>query len=487
MKILLILVLLSVNSFGFFNRPRVRSYSNTSFEYDYEGEKIICMGSPRYDLSSIRDREERQRWRDEERQVRKIDFNHCESSYSTRNYWTTRRREFTNSESQRVCSKHIRVNRQWIAIDQVDDSDCLYASDAPETSLERLHLDAGKRVIDGLCSDIEKCTLIIDQTNRNILFEIGAIIETIDRQNDVQKIYEQFERDGNDDYRREMESIVDSYKRALSLCQTNLPTADESLANDLRLDARTLERDISVFHWFPGDKALMSDRGYYEPENTRSLIYARVMQGLFWDRTNTRDVVGQGLYAASDPSATSSYGDKVLRIDLEEGTEYLDIRSNGRGFQVSPETQELLREEGCDFRPTGVARNGNYIYHKASLYEDRTCRRIFNRVIESEGYGFLAYDYRSDLPSFCDRSKGIETAFVLFNVPLNSDSVDMYTNSRPEDIKDLDEDELRRLQEFSVLRRSFDHGTQDFSSEQRREVEQQWKDRLFDCSSEYND
>lgn len=485
---LLILIFFSSNSFGFFSgRPRVRGYSNTSYAYDYASEKVVCMGSPRYDLHSVRDRQERQRWRNQERQLRKIDFDHCESSMNTRHYWTTRRSGFPNSAPQRVCSKHIRVNRQWIAVDQVEDRDCRYASEAPETSLERLHLDAGKRIIDGLCSDIEKCTLIIDETNRNILFEVGAIIETIDRQNDVQDIYEEFERNGNYDYRKEMESIVDSYRRALSLCQTNLPTADESLANDLRLDARTLERDISVFHWFPGDKAFMSDRGYYEAENTRSLIYARVMQGLFWDSTNTRDVVGQGLYAASDPSATSSYGDKVLRIDLEEGTEYLDIRSNGRGFQISPETHELLREEGCVFRPTGITRSGNHIYNKSSLYEDRTCRRIFNRVIESEGYGFLAYDYRSELPEFCDPSSGIETAFVLFNVPLNRDTVDMYTNSRPEDLKDLDEDELRRLQEFSVLRRSFDHGTQDFSSEQRREVEQQWKDRLFDCSSEYND
>lgn len=133
-----------------------------------------------------------------------------------------------------------------------------------------------------------------------------------------------------------------------------------------------------------------------------------------------------------------------------------------------------------------------YVGIKNTLYTNKVCREIFNRVIKKEGYQFLSYSYNSQPPRFCDKDKrqigDHSAAFVLFDVPLTSENIDLYDNNFEdrEGVLGPSESEVEKYKRLShiYLRYNF---RQNPNTSERKEYELLWRKRIFNCDDSFND
>lgn len=208
-------------------------------------------------------------------------------------------------------------------------------------------------------------------------------------------------------------------------------------------------------------------------------MYANYMAGLFLDDNESDDVLEPGLYAAVDPWASVEYGNTLLKIDVPEGTKFLDIEYEGTTFRVSHATIERLNAAGCDFMdgykpPTPSPKRFRNAGRKR--FNPDVCDDIFNDALEGLGVKMIGYDYSSKLPPFCQApDPNDQRAFVIFDIPLNQESVSVFGGNMDR-IKDTKGKTREGYMDLKVLRDGYSS-----VERARQRACEQWGSRIVGC------
>lgn len=454
---------------------------SVSYEYDPVKDEIICTALPEESISS---REVNGPIHGFVGPRQKFSLKKCRENGIERP-----RYKWATGEKGNSCYQVITIEYEEVPIKKVNKDLCSVWSG--EIDLNRNYSQLKKRslfrVVNATCRDLTNCLSILGPENKDLITNISQAM----RELSPTKKQEQVLRSETEykSLRKEHLQLLNQVEGALEKCQSKLPPARESLNRDLRKMIKTLERDILSFHYFNPDKIHLNSREDNPGRNSiRGLIYANVMESLFWDETNTGDMIGPGLYASPDPRTTKDYGDFMLEIEIKKGTRYLDLREANNRIIISGQTKELLAGEGCltrDAQPVptpthlGDYPDGAYALAKAKLYRDPQCRKLFNDSIQDTGSGFLAYNYRQDLRSYCDDryARNTSTAFVLYDIPLNPNTINLFEiNDQNRD----DERDYQRIRTIADLPTSLSH-------QEKKQIQEEAKEKLIHCSKEHND
>ncbi len=471
------------------NTIKPYNYAGLKLSFDFEEKRLRCRGVPLYWKPKQISPKEWDRLFKKLAVVKDIDPKYCSDKLRQRSYYARLR------DRDNACFSIFKSRHGDIPLRKVKEGYCRVSGSLDQLKMSSALRNYYREEMKKTCDQLEFClgTLnennlqnindVVNAINHHLQTNIDAEIEVVSL-NDAEAINEMRER-------------TEVIREVIEDCHKEFPDVDQLLANDLSYLAKTLERDISVFHWFPAEKALMFRYGHKSPESRKSRIYANYMQGMFFDETSTQDRVGQGLYAVGDPNTTEGYGDKLLKIDLPLGAKYLDLRNSADGFTISEGTMLALKDAGCDgFKELDrdvifeQSRGKVKLYSgkKSNLYQNKECREIFNRVIKEEGYQFLSYSFVQVKVGFCDDKEMQQTAFVLIDAPLTEETVDIYDRRFKEEglFFPPSNEEVEKYRRLSVLKSNLKLD-RNLSSEEKKKYQDYWKSRIYGCDKRFND
>lgn len=464
-------------------------FVNIEAYYDFEEEKLRCQGSPLFFKPEDISQREWEEVKSSLSERKEIALSECSGVIERRTYHKKVK------DRGGACVKIFISKHGDVPLQEDDQEKCRYTVTTDTLSAfpatRRFYQEELKKT----CHQLMRCLGVLNENSVDTIEDVISVVvhhlenntnskEDINSLDDVSAI-------------RESRVRIQAIKDSMESCREHYPEVDDLLANDLKFLSKTLERDISVFHWFPALKGFMVGAAHKSPESMKARAYANYMQGLFYDETNTDDRVGQGLYAASDPNITSEYGSKLLKIDLSKGMRYLDLRNSQDGFTISEATMLALKDLGCD-RFIKVEQDMEfqkkrgdvtlYMGRKSMLYNKKECRDVFNRVIQREGYHFLSYDFGNYKPDFCDLTGSTPAAFVLFNIPITKETVDLYDHNFKEQrvFMSPSEEEVEKYRRLSIIRKDINLENE-IGTKEREEYIKAWKERLYNCDEQFDD
>ena len=253
--------------------------------------------------------------------------------------------------------------------------------------------------------------------------------------------------------------IVDDQKIAAKLSTSDknnirkkyLATKDdkELAIKMLRLDLapyiKTMNRDIVTYNYRKTSELK------FKPLNSASDTPEALKYAREWSEAAKKHlpletgVVGWGLYSAQDPFASATYAIdedstfSLTTIKYPKNTKMLDLRSDRAeidridegSLPLSKQTLSLLNKlcKG-DYKITGQKTKTGTIYvNKVDLIPHKTCHEIYVKALESLNIGGLIYRWSSVQPgSVCDSENINNAAFVAFNLPIEDQTIDFFSN-----------------------------------------------------------
>jgi hypothetical protein len=175
--------------------------------------------------------------------------------------------------------------------------------------------------------------------------------------------------------------------------------AVEALIEDLSKKIQVVEKEFLIFHYAPGYqiKPTVSPTKASDP---KGWDYFRSKADKFFSNQHHSTMMGNGLYLASDPSATYQYGKGtnflLLRVAVQKGFRVLDAYRFSDGLRQS--TKDLLRNIGCRY----------YDFELWSVNPE--CAKYLKLALHSLDIALLEYPYDSSL--FCENRR---SAFVAID------------------------------------------------------------------------
>ena len=467
MKYLLFLILI-MRSLDLFAANYISLYGPSnqgiSLKYDLDQGKIVCLNETKNtQINNIKNA---------------VSMKTCEDVFKN----VFRVKCFFNKENQlnipQVCIKFLKtslISPQFFPLELVDssqDKNKSFNSFILETYPENIFYQ--QEIYSG-CRAISNCLGMFDKTTRK---DIQQLFPILLKSLTSDELLHQIEKSRSAGNLAEVKKIIDSLRQAQIECNTKLNSlfanpVERSLAKDLLKRVKTLERDISVFHWFNGYLTVISPTKI----PTLGYLYANFLKSLFYKTTEpSANFQGPGLYAAQDPISTRHYGDTLMVITLKKGSKYITLDSGSReGLKISGETYKLLNKNNCHFP------HDDYYALKPRIYKDDDCSKIFNSVINKLGVNFVSYQYNAFQSSFCDKSTNLSTkAFVIFNAPIDSSTVKFYSEKIVEQRPQEHEEQM-----IHDLIKYFPEFKRDVPK--RPKFEEYWRDRLYNCSKAYQD
>lgn len=253
--------------------------------------------------------------------------------------------------------------------------------------------------------------------------------------------------------------VVDEQKIAAKLSTSDknnlrkkyLATKDdkELAIKMLRLDLapyiKTMNRDIVTYNYRKISELK------FKPLNSASDTPEALKYAKEWSEAAKKHlpletgVVGWGLYSAQDPFASSTYAldggstFSLTTVKYPKNAKMLDLRSDNVGVDrisqgslpLSNETLSLLNKL-CKggYKTTGQkTKNGVTYINKIDLIQHQTCHEIYVKALESLNISGLIYAWASSQPAFvCDTENINNAAFVSFNLPIEDQSIDFFSN-----------------------------------------------------------
>lgn len=254
------------------------------------------------------------------------------------------------------------------------------------------------------------------------------------------------------------------------LVQANDQIAKTLLKADLATFTRPLNRDIYVYSH---RNAAQLDVDNLESPEKEAINGLKEYQELAKEHQRfDRGMVGQGLYASSDPFTSATYGKfnnliqlsnwVMSRIKIPSKTNILDLRMPGGGWEIplSEATISALKEHCPSLKnnhsaiqadkvdpenyPINRVWKGTISSHvvdgkrwfftpKAILTKDKNCHKLFSDILKELNVDTIAYKWGGHSPSECEGKRANqETAFVLVNNKLNEGNIDIFTKNPPQ-------------------------------------------------------
>jgi hypothetical protein len=263
--------------------------------------------------------------------------------------------------------------------------------------------------------------------------------------------------------------------------------AQVALAGDLNAISHVLENDLYMFHWYPGFASYLttSEDG---DSNLVARAHASMLQNNYfsWDGRFGTGMQGRGLYASPDPLATSNYGNILLKIRVPAGSRYLEVggeRDSSRQLiPLKSETVRALRQVGCNLSDTDrfqyiEKENGDFEVVKYVFSSMKECRRVFNSVVENEGYIFQSYGYSKEGNAICDEN--FQQAFVLIQNEMSTENVRAFYDPFGKKKSEWNE-EVKDLYDISS------RGSLGVSPDRLEDLKERYGDHLWKCNSDGN-
>jgi hypothetical protein len=223
----------------------------------------------------------------------------------------------------------------------------------------------------------------------------------------------------------------------------------------------TLAHDTIVFHYDAFDAP---DTSYHPPNDPTGLADAnsRIFDGV-WNPSdqpkilNFTDWLGYGLYAATDPIASASYGTpsevenedqqmpganiwRLLEITIAAGTPYLDVTQD-ISFSAAL-TQALQSQANCP---------ANSLYELFLENRDDLvpCRAPMRELLKTDQIAGVLYHW-GNFQGFVDNlcAKAPQAGFYLTSYPLTADNVHELTSVLPPDGADAASEDRLEIQEI---------------------------------------
>jgi|GEM_PF-2740281 len=286
-------------------------------------------------------------------------------------------------------------------------------------------------------------------------------------------------------------------KRSLRTCgEQNYFSTDKQLTaalvlqEDLQKMVKVLPNSTDIYHWFNQVLPRGGLDGEMEEDNILARHYANSLQNNFfsWDFNNGTGFQGRGLYASRLLTSTRNYGDTLLKITLDKGTQYLDLDGGLTGVHIILEDKTInaLKAAGCHLdvkvlHPVNAPQVN--AVKKFQFSSNSNCRKIFNKVIKSLDIKFMTYDYRRVKSPICDTS---DAAFVLIDVDFNEENLKAYSGPIPnynfpsskdkkgfQDIPDTLKDDFL-ISDDRIFRR--------LSIEEQERLKREKSSRVFNCN-----
>lgn len=233
--------------------------------------------------------------------------------------------------------------------------------------------------------------------------------------------------------------------------------AADSLQELLQPRIQTLSRDVEVFHWRSMDrksyeeKGLGSVSGVVEPHDTQVENYTKNQTQGWWQENLWNKgyglLVGNGLYAARDPFASSKYGGHkpaLMVLTYPKGSKFIDFRerADNESFSylmkdelrelnhlpLNQSTKEALNAAGCPASDKMRLQHG--------FFGNPKCDRFMKEVFCRENIKMFNHDWHDSKPPGCKRSRA---AFNVVAPPepenIMTLTAQLPTGSTPAEIK----------------------------------------------------
>ncbi len=316
--------------------------------------------------------------------------------------------------------------------------------------------------------------------------------------------------------------------------------AGSALTSDLAKLTKTLSRDISVFHWGSDE---LTGNNKDEPVPLKSFNgykYALAREYMFHTGPILDSLVevagatlaGRGLYAASDPNSTRSYGPTLVEIEIPKGSKILDLREGGTHgkIPISLDTYNKLKAEGCnldelkeeadakakasmqgtaqantpedselsrfnDFAPAPPGSPYYLFVGKGVFEQNRACHNALQTAVKRLDLNVLAYNYGHQLPTFCDQenmNRNASAAFVMIDNKMRGNVTTYNAASIEKALKDHREKGIPIPEKIRRLLQVHDHQSETkddlfpsaynpFRADGSLESREYWKSRIFNC------
>jgi hypothetical protein len=196
--------------------------------------------------------------------------------------------------------------------------------------------------------------------------------------------------------------------------------AVEALIVDLVKFTNVVKKSFELYHWAP--RAQVQAKTPTKLHDPAGYRYFRAKVDRFNVNRDMGSMMGNGLYSALDPVATTSYGggDPLLvTVHMKPGTRFMDVRN----FQLRDQTSAALKLLGCSY-DSGFE----------TAMERDACGKYFKLAMLALEVGAIEYGYNSSLD--CEsrqtafvvlRSASFDAADVGLLMPATSDLSDTET------------------------------------------------------------
>lgn len=284
------------------------------------------------------------------------------------------------------------------------------------------------------------------------------------------------------------------------------------IKRDLNQFTKILTRDIYVYHWAPLATMGISESSLMYPLKYEEAKYhlEKRLKMFRKDYRKTESGMGNGLYGAINPSASSWYGGEeftpwgMIQIKIPAGSKFLDVRLGYDKILISERTYNFLYDT-CklenDDSGQHVINGKNYVgVHKIAFTKKKKCRKAFLKAFDDSRINFLTYLWveNKNYKTLCDRTDGPYdnkgSSILMIDVDLHIKNFNFFSQGisgvrrNPNVFNHYKEfHDTMRLAKAGLT--SSDHGIWDFFDlyPQTIGLEDKLKNNTFTCSKKYSE
>jgi hypothetical protein len=221
------------------------------------------------------------------------------------------------------------------------------------------------------------------------------------------------------------------------------------MAAEMSGSVNELSREVTTYHWQPRSKVGVPLTGPVDPQDPYGMGYFKGVTGSFWGNgTSYGLMMGNGIYAATDPFVSQGYGGggdgwTLFAINMKTGTRLFDARDY-KSF--SGQLQARLQALGCP-----AWRSASQIFENNVVPSD-VCAYTFRQAVRILGIQGVVYSWGGASLTACSIRNGWWTpAIVLIDPELAPGVRILVKEIPPHDPAEIHDLRIRITQFFKLV------------------------------------
>lgn len=301
-----------------------------------------------------------------------------------------------------------------------------------------------------------------------------------------------------------------SYKEVITATEPDMHKLAKENIEIFRHYLIKTNRKITTYNYrkrnlVSGNTLKLNRRGKANIHSKIAIDYSNEWMDAIWNfNPDEKGMLGWGLYTASNPLHSKSYGGAnwaMIAIDLPKHSNILDIRSIDRGYIPLTKKAWSLFVNKCGV-PVNYFKNKDnsqihMAVHKVNYTSCELAHQAFTKALKTLKINAIAYTWisnrlhiNSERPNVCD-TKASHATFVIVQTPLNSSTVRLFV---PEGTQSPTTNELKWHSYINHLAQDYQgstiltstHDNSQFPNDSR--AYEKWKsDSQFACKDEHTD